>query len=166
MRNRVGRASPAGHSHGTEPKAHESNTASLPNSTLVQWLSFALPVLKCAVCPACLSIFGGALAGARLGFLADEGAHAAILFGAVALDIVILGAAARHHNSPWPLALCVSGAVVALLGHFTNELIEYAGLALILTAALHNLVLMRRHRAHGGSCCAHDHGSDARASVA
>jgi hypothetical protein len=127
-----------------------------PPSRAVQFWSFALPVLKCAVCPACLSIFGGLFAGARMGFLGDERLHGSIIAIALVADFFILRAAMRHHKNRWPLGLCLGGGAVAILGHFTAEVVEFVGFALLMLAAIHNVVLLRRHRREGGSCCAHE----------
>ena len=125
-------------------------------SRAVQFWSFALPVLKCAVCPACLSIFGGLFAGARMGFLGDERLHGGIIAIALVADFFILRAALRHHRNWWPLGLCLGGGTVAIVGHFTAEVVEFAGFALLMLAAIHNVVLLRRHRREGASCCAHE----------
>lgn len=125
-------------------------------SSAIQFWSLALPVLKCAVCPACLSLFGGLVAGARMGFLADEHVHGSIMAAALVADFFILRTALRHHNNRWPMALCIAGAMTAVVGHVTSETVEFAGFGLLFLAAIQNVVLLRRHRRDGGSCCAHD----------
>ena len=125
-------------------------------SRAIQFWSFVLPVLKCAVCPACLSIFGGLFAGARMGFLGDERFHGSIIAVALVADFFILRAAMQHHKSRWPLALCLAGGAIAILGHFTAEVVELSGFGLLMVAAIQNVVLLRRHRREGGSCCAHE----------
>jgi hypothetical protein len=135
-------------------------------SSSVQFWSFALPVLKCAVCPACLSVFGGLFAGARFGFLDDERMHGGVIAIALVADFFILRAATRHHRSRWPLALCLTGGALAVAGHFVWEALEYVGFGLLMAAALQNLVLLRRHRLEGGTCCAHEEGVARRAEPA
>jgi hypothetical protein len=132
---------------------HLSSEPSLPRP----WLRFGavmLPVLKCAVCPACLSLFGGVFAGARLGFLDSERWHAAVILVALIADFAILGASMRHHARRGPLVLCAAGGLAAVAGHVTAELVEHAGFALLLAAGIWNLVLLRRHRREAGTCCA------------
>jgi uncharacterized membrane protein YeiH len=126
------------------------------------WLragAIGLPILKCAVCPACLSVFGSVFAGARLGFLEEEGWHGAVILLALIADFAILGASMRHHARRGPLVVCVAGAVLAVGGHFLGEVVEYAGFALLLAAGIWNLVLLRHHQREGGACCAHHHGA-------
>ena len=122
----------------------------------VQFWSFALPVIKCLVCPACLSVFGGLFAGARLGFLGDERFHGGIIAVALIADFFILRAAMQHHGNRWPLGLCLAGGAIAILGHFSAEVVEFIGFGLLMLAAIYNVVLLRRHRREGGSCCAHE----------
>lgn len=124
------------------------------------WLragAVALPILKCAVCPACLSVFGSLLAGARFGFLEDERLHGAVILAALLADFLILGASLRHHRRWGPLGVCAAGALLAVAGHFTSELVEYGGLSLLLAAGIWNLILLRRHHREGADCCAHRH---------
>jgi hypothetical protein len=127
-----------------------------PPSRALQVGSLLLPILKCAVCPACLSLFGGLFAGARMGLLGDERLHGGIIALALVADVFILRAALKHHKNRWPLSLCLAGAALAVLGHFTVEFVEYLGFALLLIAAVQNVVLLRRHRNESGSCCAHE----------
>lgn len=126
-------------------------------SVLLRAGALVLPVLKCAVCPACLSVWGSLLAGARLGLLKDERVHGALIVVALVVDFVILGASMRHHARRGPLWLCVVGAVMALLGHFAWEPIEYGGFAVLFATGIWNFVLLRRHHQEGGRCCAHRH---------
>ena len=125
------------------------------------WLSIgsiAMPVLKCAVCPVCLGMFGSVVAGARLGFLADERLHGALIVFAIAVDATILVASLRHYGRIGPLLLCSVGAFFALLGHFGLgvEVLEYAGFALLMIASLWNVRLLFAHRHEEGTCCPHD----------
>jgi len=136
-------------------RAAPRTTEGPPGRAIRLW-SLALPVLKCAFCPACLSLFGGLLAGARMGFVGDARFHASLIAVALVADFFILRAATRHHRNRWPLALCIAGGLVAIVGHFTAEALEYAGFGLLMLAAVQNIVLLRRHRREDGSCCVHD----------
>lgn len=101
-------------------------------------------------------MLGGVFAGARMGFVGDERFHGALIAVALVADFFILRAALRHHHNRWPLWLCVLGGGLAVIGHLTSEAIELTGFALLMAAALVNMVLMRRHRHEGGACCAHE----------
>ena len=138
-----------------EAHLYDSRAAEPSPGLVLQIGAFVLPALQCAVCPLCLGVFGGALAGARLGFLEDERLHLGLILVALVADVFILRAAVRHHQNRGPLALCVAGALSALAGHLVAEALEYAGFAALMVAALWNVVLLRRHRPRGGACCAH-----------
>lgn len=140
--------------HMTLPAVHAPGHQRGPGRVL-QALSLALPVIKCLACPACLSVIGGVFAGARFGFHISEQTHLSVLVVALAVDVGILSAAARHHESRRPLQLCLLGGALAFAGHFTHVAVEYLGFALLIAGATYNIVLMRQHRAHGGTCCAH-----------
>lgn len=131
------------------------------SSFSLQVWSVVLPIIKCAVCPACLSLFGGLFAGARIGLLEVERYHVPIILVALVLDFLILRAAWKHHGSRWPLLFCLIGGVLALGGHFVWEPLELTGFLLLMIAAIHNVVLLRRHHREGGNCCAHDHSPSA-----
>ena len=129
-----------------QPQVNASGTA-------LQALSVALPIFKCAACPACLSLWGTLFAGARVGVFEDERAHALVLLLAVVVDFAILGASLRHHGSRGPLIVCAAGAVLALGGHFVGEAVEYAGLAVLMGVGLWNFLLLRAHQHRPGGCC-------------
>ena len=122
----------------------------------IQLWSFVLPVLKCALCPACLSLFGGLFAGARLGLVDTERFHGGLIAVALVADLFILRAAMKHHRSRWPLIVCIFGGIIAAAGHLIAGPLEYLGFALLMLAAVQNVILLRRHRRHGGACCEHD----------
>lgn len=134
----------------------KSDAGAVSPSRAIQLGSFLLPVLKCAVCPACLGVFGSLFAGARIGLLGDEHVHGAVIAFALVADFAILYAALRHHQNRWPLGLCIGGGILAVTGHLTSEAIELAGFGVLMLAAVLNVVALRRHRRQGGSCCAHD----------
>jgi hypothetical protein len=101
-------------------------------------------------------MFGGLLAGAQVGLLGNERLHVGVVTLAVVVDVAILRAAARHHRSPWPMALLLVGGVAVALGHATAEVVELGGFALVIAAAVLNAILMRRHRAAARRCCPHE----------
>lgn len=135
-----------------------STTApSTPPSLSLRAGAIILPILKCLACPACLSIWGSLLAGARIGFLEDEGLHGGIILAALVADAAILWASFRHHARRGPLSLCAAGALFAVAGHFASTVLEYAGFAVLLAAGIWNAIILRRHHRQVGSCCEHGH---------
>jgi hypothetical protein len=127
-----------------------------PPGVWLQVGSLLLPIVKCAFCPVCLGLFGGALAGARFGFLSDERFHGVLIAFAVVVDGAIFAAGRRHHRRPGPLVLCALGALIALAGHLSKiAAMELAGFGALMLAAFWNVLLLRRHRHAGNACCAH-----------
>jgi hypothetical protein len=125
------------------------------------WLSFGsivMPILRCALCPVCVGTFGSVVAGARLGFLADQRLHGVLILFAIAIDTLMLAASMRHHHRTGPLLLCTFGSCTALLAHFALQVepVEYAGFALLMFASIWNVRLLLAHRLVDGSCCPHD----------
>ncbi len=131
-----------------------STQIAVRNSRALQMWSLLLPILKCALCPVCLGLYSGLFAGARVAFLGNESVHGALFATVVVVDVVVLWAAAKHHQRVAPLVVCVVGAGIALLGHWLAEIVEYVGFGLLLFAALWNVRLMRR--AHRNDCCVSD----------
>jgi hypothetical protein len=143
---------------------HQDSHVLFPAAPASLWLrvgAVGLPLLKCAVCPACLSIFGSLFAGARFGFVQAEPWHELLILVALIADFAILGASFRHHGRRSPLWLCMAGALLVVLGHLFAESLESLGFALLLAAGVSNLILLRRHHRHAGNCCAHVHGATA-----
>ena len=141
---------------------HQSSQALFPAAPPSLWLrigAVGLPILKCAVCPACLSIFGSLFAGARFGLVQSEPWHELLIFVALIADFAILGASFRHHRRQTPLWLCAVGAAFIVLGHLFAESFELLGFALLLVAGVSNVILLRRHHRHTANCCDHGHGA-------
>ena len=141
---------------------HQSSQSLLPAASASLWLrvgAILLPIVKCAVCPACLSIFGSLFAGARFGFVQLEPWHELVILVALIADFAVLGASFRHHRRGTPLWLCAAGAALIVLGHLFAESLESLGFALLLVAGIANVVLLRRHHRHTGNCCDHGHGA-------
>ncbi|HEY3666162.1 MAG TPA: hypothetical protein VGL19_09190, partial [Polyangiaceae bacterium] len=80
-------------------------------------LTVLLPLLVCAFCPACLTLWGPLLASLGLGFALPEAAHPAGI--AVALLVALVPAALRARRAKvWrPLLLVAAGAAVLVATH-------------------------------------------------
>lgn len=125
----------------------------------LQMLSLLLPLLKCAVCPVCLSLYGGLFAGARLGAVGLGQLPEWLLSVVLVADLAILGLAFRHHRRLGPLLVCaVAGGLVGA-GHMaSSERLELLGFAALIGTAFWNWWLLRElHRSPEAVCshCAH-----------
>jgi hypothetical protein len=141
---------------------HQGSQSLFPAAPASLWLrvgAILLPIVKCAVCPACLSIFGSLFAGARFGFVQLEPWHEAVILIALIADFAVLGASFRHHRRHSALWLCAGGAALIVLGHLFAESLESLGFALLLVAGVWNVILLRWHHRRTGNCCEHGHGA-------
>lgn len=132
-----------------------------PGVERLQVWAVILPLLKCAVCPACLSLYGGIFAGLRAGAGGVRMLPTWLLLVALGADLFILGAAFRRHHRGGPLVACCAGAAVVLFAHWIEfESLELVGLSLLMATGLWNWWILRKHHtANLGSCstCGHDH---------
>lgn len=124
-----------------------------------------LPLLKCAICPACLSLYGGLFASARLGAAGFGHLPAWLLGVALVADVVILYLAFRHHRKPGPIMVCLGAGLLVIMGHVAaDEVLELAGFVALIATAFWNWWLLRKHhRAPESTCnhCAHHHSARA-----
>jgi len=107
-----------------------------------------VPVLACAVCPACLSVWGSALASLGLGVVLSEAQHHALLAIAV---VIALWLAARRARSlgRWRYAVATALGCALLVGaHLAGEVaaLSAAGVAALLAAG----IAEQRHRRRAG----------------
>lgn len=109
-------------------------------------LGALLPVLACAVCPACLTTYAKLLSVAGTAWLSDT--HHLVLLG-VALSASLGLSAARtvRTRRAWPLATALTGGALLLAGHFGGEapVLEWLG---VLTLLVGGLVEHFRFSAH------------------
>lgn len=116
-----------------------------------RWGAALLPVLACAVCPACLTTYAKVLSvfGVSLGF--DAAIHQRLLVAALATSIAISGWRSWKQRRVWPLAVAVVGTALVAAGHGLGELhaLEWGGMLILLGGAwAEHYRLRRRAIAH------------------
>jgi FtsH-binding integral membrane protein len=92
------------------------------------WWSALLPILACALCPACISAWAPLLATAGLGLALTESHHTALLLGAIAVSLVVAVWRARRTQAWVPLLLTTTGGASMLAGHLLDDNVLLAGL--------------------------------------
>jgi hypothetical protein len=101
------------------------------------WLAALAPVVACAFCPACLSLYAKVASAIGTGLAIGEEAHAALL--GVALTVSLGAALWRFSQTKrrLPLLLSVLGAALVGLAHTLGEVawLEWSGMALLLASA-------------------------------
>lgn len=129
------------HEHACDCAAHLRREEPAPGA-----LSALLPVLACAVCPACLSTYAKLFSVAGVGFGLSE-LHHDILLG-VAITTSVLVSAWRSHRTrrAWPIAVALTGSALVLCGHLLGELawLEWAGVLVLLAGGLTEHFRLRR----------------------
>ena len=107
-----------------------------------------LPLLACAVCPACLTTYAKVFAMLGIGFGLTTAAHEALLFAAVCSSVAVSAWRAWKTRRFWPLMIALLGSSLLLLGHFLGDLhgVEWAGLLILLLGGVTEQLRLRRSR--------------------
>jgi hypothetical protein len=127
--------------------------------TRLSWLGMFAPVLACAFCPACLTLYASLLSAVGVGITFTEADHHALLGAAVVSCIVVAAWRSRREQTIVPLAVGGLGCSVLVLGHVGERAwIEWIGIVVLLTGAWfvdavrgHRLTLIRRERPLAGT---------------
>lgn len=118
----------------------------------------ALPVLTC---PACWPLYAGFLSAAGLGFVD----YTPYLFPVTAFLLVVsllpLLWKAQSRRGYMPFITAVAAAVLILFGKFRldENMVYYAGIALLLAASIWNIWPQQKRRTDCQSCAVH-HGTN------
>jgi len=101
------------------------------------WASL-LPVLACAVCPACLTTYAKVLSVFGIGFGLSELQHLVLLVIAISASVAVSAWRSWRSRRSWPLAIALTGSTLVLIGHFAGDLhaVEWAGVVVLLLGGL------------------------------
>lgn len=104
-----------------------------------------LPLLACAVCPACLSAYAKVLSAFGVGLFLSETQHAIIMAVAVTSSILVSAWRSVRSGRRWPLAVSLSGSVLIVLGHLLElAAVEWLGVVVLLVGGLVEMPLLRK----------------------
>jgi hypothetical protein len=119
--------------------------AEAPEASAGIW-SALLPVLACAVCPACLATYTKLLSLVGVSFGFDEALHDLLMAVALALSLGVSTWRSSSTGRAWPLLLAVGGSALVAGGHLLGELhvLEWAGVLVLLTGGLSEQFRLRR----------------------
>jgi hypothetical protein len=134
------------HAHACECAAHRASIATAPNAGM--W-STLLPVLACAVCPACLTTYAKLFSVLGVGFGLSEFQHLVILGVAIGGSISVSAWRSWRTRRAWPIAIALSGSTLVVTGHFAGDLyvVEWVGVLLLLVGGLTEHFRLRRQQA-------------------
>lgn len=108
-------------------------------------LASVLPLLACAVCPACLSAYAKVLSAVGVGLVLTETQHAVIMAIAVTSSVAVSGWRSYRAARVWPVMVSVSGATLVIGGHlFETGAVEWAGVLVLLIGGLVEMPLVRK----------------------
>lgn len=141
----------APHAHvGCDCAAHRrSDRAAAPSSLL----SSLVPVLACAVCPACLTTYAKVFSSAGAGLGLSDAHHELILGVAVVASVGLSAWRTRRTGRRWPLVTALAGAGAIVLGHAVEGLhaLEWVGVSILLVGGLTEHFRLRAVRARAGA---------------
>lgn len=129
------------HEHVCDCAAHRRRDEPAPGI----WGSL-LPVLACAVCPACLSTYAKLLSVAGVGFGMSELHHDILLAFAIAASVLVSAWRSYRTRRAWPVAVALTGSALVLCGHLHGEVgwLEWAGVLTLLAGGLTEHLRLRR----------------------
>lgn len=109
-------------------------------------LAALLPVLACAVCPACLSLYAKVLATLGVGFALTESQHQGILAVAVTASLLVSAARSWRSGRLWPVAVAGLGCALLVLGHALGDArwLEWSGVLVLLIGGIREQRVARR----------------------
>lgn len=121
--------------HACDCAAHSAPAARAPRASL--W-SALLPVLACAVCPACLATYTKLLSVFGVGLGLREVHHLVLLIVAIGASVSASAWRSWRTARAWPLGLAVLGSSLVLIGHLSGDLhaAEWAGVLVLLAGGL------------------------------
>lgn len=134
------------HRHACDCAAHRAPKPSVQSASL--W-SAILPVLACAVCPACLTTYAKLFSVLGVGFGLSEFHHLMLLVVAISASIGVSAWRSWRTRRRWPIAIALTGSALVATGHFAGDLhfVEWAGVLVLLVGGLSEHFRLRRQQA-------------------
>lgn len=123
------------HHHACDCSAHRARATPPPASGA--WAAL-LPVLACAVCPACLTTYAKLLSVLGVGVGLSELHHLILLVVAVSASVGVSAWRSIRTRRVWPVAVALTGSTLVAAGHLGGDLhaVEWAGVLVLLAGGL------------------------------
>jgi hypothetical protein len=134
---------------GCDCPAHRRADKDKDAATPGGW-SLLLPLLACAICPACLATYAKLLSLVGVGVGMTESQHLFVLGTAVLVSVVVSGLRSWRSKRGWPIAFALSGAALIVVGHLVEALheLEWAGVLVLMVGGLSEHFRLRTGAAH------------------
>jgi hypothetical protein len=118
--------------------------AQRPSDASGRWAS-VLPLLACAVCPACLSAYAKIFSAFGVGLVLTEAQHTVILTLAVVSSVGVSTWRSFRSRRAWPVVVAMVGASLVVAGHVAEvPAAEWAGVVVLLAGGLVEMPLVRK----------------------
>lgn len=110
--------------------------------------SALLPVLVCALCPACLATYAKLLSVLGVGFSLSESQHLVLLSLAIGCSVGMSSWRSWRTQRVWPLGVALLGAALVSLGHVAGDLheLEWVGVGVLFIGGFSEHARIRRWR--------------------
>ena len=131
--------------HRTPIRFEGEDASAQPASPPTLWSSL-LPVLACAVCPACVTTYAKVLSLVGLGFGLTETQHLILLVLALSASLSISAWRSWRSRRWWPITMAVLGSTLVAIGHIQGDLhaLEWMGVVVLLLGGLGEHFRLRR----------------------
>jgi hypothetical protein len=119
-----------------------------PPAARAGWWALLAPLLACAVCPACVTLYAQVLSVIGLGFELGTQTHEVLLFVAVALAGGVAFARFLRLGRLAPFAVTLAGCGLVVGGHVADvHALEWSGVALLVAGGVVEQLAARRRAA-------------------
>jgi hypothetical protein len=133
------------HHHHPDCDCGHEHHAPPPRDVQAGWLASLLPILACAVCPACLSAYAKVLSAFGVGLFLTDTQHAIIMAVAVTSSVAVSTWRTVRSGRRWPLAVSLCGSCLVVGGHLLDHnVIEWVGVLVLLVGGLVEMPLLRK----------------------
>ncbi len=135
------------HRHACDCAAHRHASPVEASTRASAWTNL-LPLLACAVCPACLATYAKLLSLLGVSVGLTEHQHSVILAFAISASVLVSAWRSWRSRRAWPLAFALLGSCFVVTGHLLGELhvLEWLGvLVLLVSGVIEQLRVPRMH---------------------
>jgi hypothetical protein len=135
-------ASIQSHGHGSCSCGHDHHDHPVrgghPRSHVASGLwATVVPVLACAVCPACVSTYAKVFATIGVAAALSERQHLALLVFAVITSVAVSAYRSWRSRRAWPVLVAVAGCTFLSAGHLLEaNALEWLGMAILIIGGM------------------------------
>jgi ABC-type nickel/cobalt efflux system permease component RcnA len=125
------------HHHACDCAAHRHAAKGSGDARTGTWETI-LPILACAVCPACMATYAKVLSLVGVSVGLSELHHTVVLAVAIAVSTLVSAWRSLRTRRVWPVAFAVLGSSLVIAGHVRGELhaLEWTGVLVLLGSGL------------------------------